>query len=299
MYYDLWEPFFGCRKKSEACLNCPRYTHITNFKEAQIEYLIEDILDYPLKKDKTGTYIVPDGALLRVCVQTSDFFYEGMDPYREKIWNIMRQRPKVIFYLLTKRPERVLQCLPSWWNTHPLNNVILNVTCENQKRADERLPILKELPFHHKGIGATPLLEEINIKKYLQEGWIEQVKCSGEQGSNARECNYEWVKKLSQQCKETNVKFTFFMLGDNFIKDNKKITFSNSFEKAIYTRSLKLNILETQTLYNNQLFKPDFIEQCSQCSVQPVCSGFINKKQCPCFYIDTIYKGWYFHKKMI
>lgn len=32
------------------------------------------------------------------------------------------------------------------------NNVFLNVMCENQKRTDERMPLLLQLPFPHKGV---------------------------------------------------------------------------------------------------------------------------------------------------
>lgn len=35
-------------------------------------------------------------------------------------------------------------------------NVFFNVTCKNQHRADERIPLLLELPFKHKGIMCAP-----------------------------------------------------------------------------------------------------------------------------------------------
>lgn len=178
MFKDIWEPFIGCQAKSEACQNCPFLSRVS-FR-GNIVQINKDELYYPLQKDSTNHYIVPSGAVLRVCVATSDLFYEGVDIYRDQIWNIMRQRPDITFYLLTKRPERVYQCLPKWWKEKPLENILFNVTCENQKRVNERLPILRELPFKRKGVCATPLLEKIDIKQYLQEGWIEQVKCSGE-----------------------------------------------------------------------------------------------------------------------
>ena len=52
---------------------------------------------------------------------TSDFFLEEADPWRPEAWDIMRLRSDVIFYLLTKRPERAARCLPEdWGNGSPV-----------------------------------------------------------------------------------------------------------------------------------------------------------------------------------
>ena len=67
----------------------------------------------------------------------------------------MRIRSDEKFFLLTKRPERILSCLPSDWKDG-WDNIMINVTAENQKRADERIPILLDLPFKHKGIMCAP-----------------------------------------------------------------------------------------------------------------------------------------------
>ena len=47
---------------------------------------------------------------------------------------------------------------------------MLNVTCENQRRADERIPFLLELPFKHKGIMCAPFIGPVSIRKYLPKG---------------------------------------------------------------------------------------------------------------------------------
>ena len=92
--------------------------------------------------------------MLRVCM-TSDFFLEQADPWRDEAWDIIRQRPDVKFFLLTKRPQRAADHLPHDWG-EGWENVMFNVTCENQRRADERIPILPELPFKHMGILCAP-----------------------------------------------------------------------------------------------------------------------------------------------
>lgn len=88
---------------------------------------------------------------------------EQADGWRDEAWEIIHQRPDVKFFLLTKRPQRVAQCLPENWGDG-WDNVMFNVTCENQARADERIPLLKELPFKHKGIMCAPLIGAVSIE---------------------------------------------------------------------------------------------------------------------------------------
>ena len=129
----------------------------------------------------------------------SDFFLEEADGLREEAWEIMRQRSDVKFFLLTKRPQRVKDCLPEHWGKG-WENIMLNVTCENQRRADERIPILLSLPFKHKGIMCAPFIGPVSIEKYLGAGQIEQVICGGENYDGARPCSFDWVKNLRSEC---------------------------------------------------------------------------------------------------
>ena len=43
---------------------------------------------------------------------TSDFFLPEADIWRGDAWKIIKKRQDVVFFLLTKRPERAAQCLP-------------------------------------------------------------------------------------------------------------------------------------------------------------------------------------------
>lgn len=65
-------------------------------------------------------------------------------------------------YIVTKRPERILQCLPEDWGDG-YENVTICCTLENQRRTDERLPIFRDLPIRHKAIICEPLLEAIHF----------------------------------------------------------------------------------------------------------------------------------------
>ena len=69
--------------------------------------------------------------MLHVCM-TSDFFLEEADVWRDEIWDMIRIRSDVSFWIQTKRAGRIQQCLPFDW-IDGLENVILCVTTENQK----------------------------------------------------------------------------------------------------------------------------------------------------------------------
>jgi protein gp37 len=195
-------------------------------------YKVRTDFDKPLRKDRNGNFKITSGETLRVCM-TSDFFLEEADKWRNEAWEIISRRRDVIFFLLTKRPQRVEKCLPENWG-EGWENVFFNVTCENQRRADERIPLLLELPFKHKGIMVAPFIGEVSIEKYLEKAQtspnntgqnvIEQVICGGENYDGARPCNFDWVKKLRYECEKYNVKFSFYETCTKFVKDRKLYT---------------------------------------------------------------------------
>lgn len=151
---------------------------------------------------------------------TSDFFVEEADIWREEVWKMIRERQDCKFLFFTKRPERFYIGLPVDWGDG-YENVIMGVSCENQKRAEERLDIFLKLPLKHKIISVAPMLERIEIEKYLSKG-IEQVICDGESGEQAREIYYDWVLDLREQCIRNKVNFWFRQTGANFIKAGKR-----------------------------------------------------------------------------
>ena len=236
---------------------------------------------YPLSKDRSGQYKVKSGEMLRVCM-TSDFFLEEADPWRDEAWEIIHRRPDVKFFLLTKRPERVAEHLPRNWDGG-WENVMMNVTCENQRRADERIPILFELPFKHKGIMCAPFIGAVTIKKYLPEGQIEQVLCDGENYGGARPCHYEWVKALSDECREYNVTFVFCGTGRRFVKDGRTYRLEGSlqteqaYKSGLGFRGKPIDWKLTDTwgypISRDELYVPYYGERCQSCGMKITCNG--------------------------
>ena len=283
--HDIWNPWHGCHKCSEGCKNCYMYylDKIHNNGDSSIVTRTSNF-NYPLSKTRSGIYKVKSGEMLRVCM-TSDFFVEEADKWRNEAWDIIYKRRDVIFFLLTKRPERVRECLPKDWGDG-WENVFFNVTCENQKRADERLPMLLSLPFKHKGIMAAPLIGEISIAKYLVSGQIEQVMCDGENYEGARPCYYHWAKKLYDECVEADVKFTFISTGNFYIKEGKRISnkSQNAYSEGLWHYGKPINFVLRDSmgleLQESELYKPQFRTTCLSCSGRLTCNGCSSCGKC-------------------
>lgn len=273
--YDVWNPWSGCEKKSEGCANCYMFAMEKRWGRDGSNFKVnKTVFDYPLKKNRQGKYKVIPGSKIRICMM-SDFYLPAADTYRDQVWDVIRQRKDVEFYILTKRPERMFECMPSWyWREGGLENVSFNVTCENQKRADERIPILKALPVKHKGIMCAPLIGEIHIEQWLAEGWIENIQADGERYPNARPSNYEWIKSLSAQCQATNTKFTILGTGSNFIAPGEIRQLVGPTNRPNNARILNLNIEGWPIKYEGvPQIQRNWSGECAKCGAQPICNG--------------------------
>ena len=288
--HDIWNPWHGCVKCSEGCAHCYMYfLDSQRGKNGADIYRTKTGFRYPLSRDRTGAYKVKSGEQLRVCM-TSDFFLEEADPWRREAWEIIQSRPDVLFFLLTKRPERVEKCLPFNWGDG-WENVFFNVTCENQRRADERIPILHSLPFKHKGIMAAPMIGPLEIAHFLKEGQIEQVLCGGENYDGARPCDFRWVQSLSRQCREYDITFNFIETGTNFLKDgrryhmpNKRVQSEMAYKSGMSFQGKPMQVYLTDEFGNplrrEEHYTPYFAPQCENCGSRLTCNGCAKCGRC-------------------
>ena len=261
---DIWNPWHGCRKYSEGCEHCYMYyLDSQRDKDGSKIYKVKTNFNMPLKKSRNGEYKIPSGACIRVCM-TSDFFLGEADEWRDEVWEMIRTRNDVTFWLQTKRAERVFNNLPKWWGKG-LDNVIMVFTTENQKRADERLPILLNLPFKHKGIMCAPQISEISLEKYLKTGDFEIVLVDGENYDGNRPLYYDWVKKIYDECIKYNVKFDFCGTGNIFIKDNKIYNIPKAYQRVMALKSK----LQNPLIYENIKIQP----RCRTCKRRKSCNG--------------------------
>lgn len=227
-----WNPWHGCRKISPGCQNCYVYRRDTSVGRDASQVSRNAAFDLPVRRARGGGYKVPAGETLYTCF-TSDFFLEQADPWRPQAWEMIRQRPDVHFLMITKRIDRFLAGLPTDWG-RGWAHVTVGCTCENQDRADARLPVFLNMPIVHRIIVCEPLLEAIDLSTYLNKARFEQVVAGGESGMQARLCRFEWVLALHAQCAKTDTPFYFKQTGARFEKDGKlyRIARRDQFDQA-------------------------------------------------------------------
>ncbi len=229
----LWNPWHGCHKCSHGCMNCYVY-YQDSFRDKNSSEVKRNKtnFDLPLKKNRHGEYKVPSGTTLGSCF-TSDFFIEEADEWRGEAWDMIRKRSDVIFLIPTKRIARFSECVPEDWG-EGWDNVVIAVSCENQAMADKRIPFLLNAKIKHRVLFISPILEYVELSRYLESGQIEQVSIGGESYENARTCDFDWVRRIREVCLKYGVVFDFHQTGANFVKDGKRyrIKHRDEYEQA-------------------------------------------------------------------
>jgi protein gp37 len=152
----------GCDKVAPGCAHC--YIH-RNMALADKQpwgaiYRTHRCWTDPLKWEARAE---DDGVCERVfSCSMSDFFHAKADVWREAAWEIIRGTPNLVYVLVTKRPSRILRCLPDDWG-EGYSNVWL-VTSISCKRDLVNVDVLRKVPIHPKavrGLSIEPLLEDI------------------------------------------------------------------------------------------------------------------------------------------
>ncbi|NJO28538.1 MAG: DUF5131 family protein [Richelia sp. SL_2_1] len=122
------------------------------------------------------------------------------DIWRGEAWEIIKNTPEFIYQILTKRPERILGCLPSDWEEgYP--NVWLGTSVENNDTR-HRIEILSTLPAAVRFVSFEPLLEYVDLNFDLSTQMrIDWAIFGGESGNETgkyryRPCEVEWMAKM-------------------------------------------------------------------------------------------------------
>lgn len=251
---STWNPILGCSpaKGSEqgGCKNCYakrsvyRMAHNPNPKlKAANEglvvitsqgptwtgkvRLIKDRLDIPLHWKKPRRIFVNS---------LSDTFHEAL-PHRDRarIFNSMRDAPQHTYQILTKRPE-VMKQFGEWWCMQHVESIMpsnwwFGVSVEDQKTADERIPLLLQTPAAVRFVSYEPALGPVDFARiprcmddnepstaeievsnpmachYIRHGvpGIDWAIVGGESGPGARPFNLQWARDIIEQCREAGV----------------------------------------------------------------------------------------------
>lgn len=212
-----FNPWWGCTKVSEACKHCYAESWAKrvgqNIWGAQADRRIfgDQHWREPLRWNTAA-----EGAQHRprvFCASMADVFEDRpeLDQHRSRLWDLIESTPNLDWLLLTKRPENVTARV-RWGESWP-ENVWLGTTVELQKRADELLPHLAEIPAKVRFISAEPLLGPLDLRAWLGVA-IDWVITGGESGPKARPASPDWFRSLMFQCMERDVPFHFKQWGD-------------------------------------------------------------------------------------
>jgi len=253
-----WNPMRGCSRMSAGCEHCYAERMAARFSGPGQPYegltrlmrstergarwtgevrFVREALDQPLRWRKPRRIFVDS---------MSDLFHERVtDEQIAAIFGVMAAAPRHTFQVLTKRSERaarwhewvadhvspVVKChndaggllrrdiacadVGAW----PLPNVHILASCEDQRTADLRIPLLLQCPAVVRGVSLEPLLGPIDLAyfngadSFGSMPGIDWVIVGGESGPGARPCDVAWIRSIVEQCRRAAVPCFVKQLG--------------------------------------------------------------------------------------
>ncbi len=202
---ETWNPVSGCSKVSEGCRNCyaegidKRFN--ADHKPWTAPNAAHNVRLHPERLDKPLHWKKPRKIFVN---SMSDLFHERVpDEFIDYVFAIMALTPKHTFQILTKRPGRMCEYVAGLGNSEtaskrlsdaaydigideeasvfianrtkgqlpnanpgwPLTNVWLGVSVEDQRAADERIPLLLQTPAAVRFLSCEPLLGPADLTR--------------------------------------------------------------------------------------------------------------------------------------
>jgi protein gp37 len=240
-----FNPWWGCTKVSPGCDHCYAETFDRRVggkhwgKDAPRRVFGEKHWNEPKNWNELAA---KEGVRKRVfCASMADVFdADAPEGQLERLWALIRETPHLDWLLLTKRPSRIRRALPADWGTG-YANVWLGTTVEDQQRADERIPVLLDVPARVRFLSIEPQIGPVDLdlnrcdthdRDFIGHGhpdlgdyctecaadrwsgelsighWlgdpddgIHWVIVGGESGPGARPFDVGWARSVVKQCK--------------------------------------------------------------------------------------------------
>lgn len=241
-----WNIGVGCHKVDSDCKYC--YMHRESLNGTRYDpktvRKTTSVFNMPLKL-KEPTLIFTSSL--------TDFFIEEIDEYRHEAWDIIRRCPQHTFQILTKRPERLIECLPADWGDKGYENVWIGTSIGHQG-AIHRLNHMFGFPAAKKFLSLEPLhgpLDLVYPEEIFPNGpgrccsgasaecgcmglptdppaiyGFDWVIIGGESGNDNgayryRPCEVEWIEEIVSLCQAWQVPVFVKQLGTHLAKELK------------------------------------------------------------------------------
>lgn len=251
--------WIGCAKVSQGCSHC--YAEVDTFAR------VSKSRGLPLWGENAHRHVTSDenwrkpirwnreaaamGERRKVfCASLSDVFEarDDLDEHRARLWNLIEATPALDWLLLTKRPEEIMERIPTRWRVGLPMNVWTGTTVENQAMADERIQHLLRVPARVRFLSCEPLLDRVDLRRVRHDLFcgsalrdaltgtlrdyygklfaahttvrgLDWVIIGGESGPKARALDVAWAHDLMRQCREARVPAFMKQAGDHVIWD--------------------------------------------------------------------------------
>lgn len=237
-----WNIAVGCEKVDADCKYCYMYRDSFDGKRYDPRAIrkTKTVFDLPLKLKQPSKIFT--------CSLT-DFFLPELDEVRAEAWDIIRKCPQHTFQILTKRPERIKECLPIYWDEIK-DRVWLGTSIGGQEGVPRALELIKlrdiaSILF----LSIEPMHTEVNFRWQfrpdIRDQRIEQVQdmglcrvvsqhellmnidwviVGGESGNDTgkyryRPCKLEWIEQMVAHCKEAGTAVFVKQLGTHLAKE--------------------------------------------------------------------------------
>lgn len=225
-----WNPVSGCTRVSPGCDHCyavpqtfrnermgqSKYRGLTVLNPSGDRHFNGVVrcdhaaLDIPRKRIKSTCWFVNS---------MSDLFHKDVpDDFIDKVFGVMARNNRHTFQILTKRPERMATWVSRKFPVSQLSNVWLGVSVENEAVAENRIRFLHDTPAAVRFLSVEPILEAVDLPRFLEDGRIHWVIVGGESGPGARICSVLWIRAVVDACRDYGVPVFVKQLGSNVVQ---------------------------------------------------------------------------------
>ncbi len=232
---EVWNPITGCTKISEGC----KYCYAERFAKrmaGRFGYPKDNPFQITFHRDKISMPIRWRKSRKVFLCSMGDLFHEDvLFEWIDEVMSWISAGWWHVFFILTKRPQRMYEYFkkePSARLSKIPQNVWLGVSVENQRWANQRIPLLLQTGDENtkRFVSIEPMLGPIDLTFLKADGFVVDalsgrngafepihpsdrklnwVIVGGETGPRARLMNPDWARSIRNQCEAAGVPFFF------------------------------------------------------------------------------------------